>query len=126
MEFILHGNHCRMRDNPAWKPSDRNHMARHYYDVAMMRDTRIGYLAARDDTLLEDVRQTKMKMFPAPADKLGEAKRGAILLTPQAKLRRLIEADYDAMAGKMFHDPPGIAWVLEEIRTLEEDINRPR
>lgn len=67
-----------------------------------------------------------MKMFPAPADKLGEAKRGAILLTPQPKLRRLIEADYDAMAGMMFHDPPDIAWVLDEIRALEDDINRPR
>jgi len=121
--LILHGNHCRMRDNPDWKPSDRNHMARHYYDVAMMRDTKIGYVAVRDDKLLEDVRQTKMKMFPAPADRLVEAKRGAILLTPQAKLRRLIEVDYQAMAGMMFHDPPDIAWVLDEISKLEADIN---
>lgn len=122
--LILHGNHCRMRDNPNWKPSDRNHMARHYYDVAMMRDTKIGYVAMRDDLLLEDVRQTKIRMFPAPADKLNEAKRGAILLTPQAGLRRLIQTDYDAMAGMMFHDPPEFEWVMAQINLAEAAINK--
>lgn len=27
------------------------------------------------------------------------------------------------MAGMMFHDPPDIAWVLDEISKLEADIN---
>lgn len=29
-----------------------------------------------------------------------------------------------AMMDMMFHDPPEIAWVLEEIAKLEDDINR--
>lgn len=121
--LILHANHCRVRDNPDWRPSDRNHMARHYYDLAMMRDTTIGQRALIDDALLADVRSTKIKMFYVAAEKLGEAERGAIKLVPQARLRKLIEADYAAMEGMMFHDPPPFSWIMDEVAEIEAAIN---
>lgn len=121
--LILHANFCRVRDDPAWRPSDRNHMARHYYDLAMMRGTTIGQRALLDDALLDDVRSTKIKMFYVAAEKLSEAKRGEIRLTPQSRLRKLIEADYAAMEGMMFHDPPSFQWVMDEIAALDDAIN---
>jgi hypothetical protein len=123
--LILHANHCRMRDDPNWRPSDRNHMARHYYDVAMMRASKVGFKAMRDDALLDDVRETKIKMFFAASDKLAEAKRGSIRLTPQAALREFVRADYDAMAGMMFHDPPPFKWIIDEIEAADAEINKP-
>ncbi|MBI3438509.1 MAG: nucleotidyl transferase AbiEii/AbiGii toxin family protein [Proteobacteria bacterium] len=123
--LILHANYCRKRDDPEWRPSDRNHGARHYYDIAMMRDTKTGFVAVRDDALLDDVRETKLKMFFAAGDKLAEATRGSIHLTPQPALKKLLAADYDAMAGMMFHDPPDFDWVLQEVSKAEEAINAP-
>lgn len=122
--LILHANHCRLRDDPNWRPSDRNHMARHYYDLAMMRASKAGFKAMRDDALLDDVRETKIKMFFAGGDKLAEATRGSIRLAPQPALREFARADYDAMAGMMFHDPPPFKWIMDEIEAADAEINK--
>jgi hypothetical protein len=74
--------------------------------------------------LLDDVRETKIKMFFSAGDKLAEAKRGAIRLAPQPALRQFVRADYDAMAGMMFHDPPSFKWIMEEIEAADDEINK--
>ena len=121
--LILHGIHCGFRDQKR-KPGENNLISRHYYDVAMMRDRPEGLRSVRDIALLTQVREHKLLLFKRGWDKLGEAKPGSIRLVPQDGIKDDLAKDYEAMSGMMFGDAPSFDWVLGEIATLEEAINK--
>lgn len=121
--LILHGIYCGYRDEKR-KPGENNLISRHYYDVAMMRDRPEGLKAVRDIALLTKVREHKLLLFKRGWEKLEEAKPSSIRLVPQDDIKDDLAKDYEAMSGMMFGDAPDFGWVLGEIATLEEAINK--
>lgn len=120
--LILHGNHCRFRDQGV-VPKERNRLSRHYYDVAMLFTSDVGQLATTDTALLDSVRAHNELAFPSAWRKYDEAVPGRFLLSPQPEVKRALEADFDEMQSMIFGEVPNFAWVLDQIRALEERLN---
>jgi hypothetical protein len=121
--LILHGVYCGFRDQQR-RPQDNNLISRHYYDVAVMRETAVASNAIADGDLLARVREHKQRLFSRAWEKLDEAKPGTLHLVPQADIQPALAADYRAMSGMMFGEPPSFAWLLAALEKLEEDINK--
>lgn len=120
--MILHGWHCRYRDEKQIL-TDPQRISRHYYDVAMIFKTKVGQNAVNDSQLREDVRDYTMKLFKRSWMKLGEAIPGSMKLVPEGELRRVLEQDYQAMQGMMLGEPPNFDEIIELIKELEYQIN---
>ncbi len=121
--LILHGIYCGFRDDNERRPGDGNLISRHYYDVAMMGDTKQGNKAMKDLDLLGRVRDYKQLMFRRGWEKLGEAKPGSVHLVPQDEIQDDLANDYEAMSGMMFGEAPEFASVLDQLRRIEDAIN---
>lgn len=121
--LILHGIYCGFRDDKNRRPGEGNLISRHYYDVAMMADSKEGKRAIADIDLLDRVRLHKQLMFRRGWEKLDEAKPGGLHLVPQKEITKDLEADYEEMSGMMFGEPPEFAWVLGELEKLEKIMN---
>ncbi|MFM2312698.1 MAG: hypothetical protein RLZZ04_1974 [Cyanobacteriota bacterium] len=120
--MILHGWYCGYRDEGR-KPSDRQRLSRHYYDVAMIY-TRLGESAFNDSSLREDVRKHTINMFNRGWMKLNEAVPGSMRLIPINELKTVLETDYQAMQGMMLGEPPTCDEIIEIISKLEAQINQ--
>lgn len=120
--FILHGHHCRYRDEGV-VPTERNRLSRHYYDVAMMLDTPAGANAVQDVALLDRVRSHNQLAFPSTWKRYDQGVPGSVLIIPQGEVRKAIEADYAQMQAMVFGDVPKFAWVLKQIARLQQHLN---
>lgn len=120
--FILHGHHCRFRDEEVI-PVERNRLSRHYYDVAMLHDSPIGDGALADQGLMAHVREHNQLAFPGAWRKYDEGKPGSFLILPQPQVKKAIEADYDQMQSMVFGDVPSFAWVHEQLEKLHARLN---
>jgi hypothetical protein len=120
--LILHGHHCRFRDERV-VPQERNRLSRHYYDVAMLLSCEVGQHALADVQLLDSVRSHNQLAFPSAWRKYDEAVSGKFLLSPQPEVRKALEADYSEMQTMIFGDVPKLDWVLEQIILLEGRLN---
>ena len=121
--LILHGRHCHFRDlGKAYR--DANRESRHYYDLAMMAD-HIGPGALRNHELLADViTHSALAGFRRGWMKFDEAERGDMFICPPKDMLKVLERDYDAMAGMILDEAPKFTWVMgkiEEIRSLYEN-----
>lgn len=121
--LMLHGTHCGFRDEGRL-PTDRDRISRHYYDVAMISDTKIGQNANRDHELWAAVREHNLIAFRQAWKKFDEAIVGSTHIVPQAALRPEIEKDYAAMQGMILGDAPAFSWIMERLEKIEEAINR--
>jgi hypothetical protein len=120
--MILHGWHCGYRDEGR-KPSDRQRVSRHYYDVAMIFRTNTGQNAVQDSQLREDVRKHTQIIFKGAWKKLEEAVPGSMCLMPTDDLKAVLESDYQAMQGMMLGNPPAFDEIVGIIGELETLIN---
>ncbi len=120
--FILHGHHCRFRDETVI-PVERNRLSRHYYDVALLYTSSIGNDAVADLHLMQHVREHNQLAFPGAWRKYDEGKAGSFLILPQAEVKRAIEADYEQMKSMVFGEVPSFAWVHDTLEELNARIN---
>ncbi|MBU2583099.1 MAG: nucleotidyl transferase AbiEii/AbiGii toxin family protein [Alphaproteobacteria bacterium] len=121
--LILHGIYCGHRDDADRRPGDNNLISRHYYDVAMMADSKEAGKALRDHGLLDKVREHKLALFRRGWEKLNEAVPGSVRLVPQATIQDDLKRDYEAMQGMMFGDAPEFDWIIDQLAGLEAAIN---
>ena len=88
----------------------------------------IGRTALADRKLLEDVVRHKKVFFHAGYANYDQCLAGRLRLVPDDDQLPGLQADYDAMraAAIVGDDAPGFDALVEEIRILEADANRPR
>lgn len=123
--FILHGHHCRFRDEQLL-PRESNRLSRHYYDVAMLGASECGTAALADTGLLEAVRSHNQLAFPAAWRKYEEGSPGRFVLVPQLEVREVLAADYRQMQAMIFGEVPEFSEILAQIERLEARLNSGR
>ena len=121
--LILHGAHCGYRDEER-RPTDKDRISRHYYDVAMITATETGKSAISNIDLLDAVREHNLTAFPQRWKRFDEAVPGSVRLVPQPELRTVIEQDYRDMHGMILGDVPEFEWVMEQLQCAEDVINQ--
>jgi hypothetical protein len=107
--------------------AERDHLARHYYDVFMLSRTQLGRDALEDLSLLERVAVHKGIYFNASWARYQEAQLGTLRLVPPDDVEEVIRKDYRTMRSSGFFygpDPPEFDAILEGLGELEVAINR--
>lgn len=121
--LILHGLLYGYRDEGRL-PRDRNRLSRHYYDVAAISATDIGKKAISNLGLLDAVREHNLIAFNQAWKKFELAQPGTLRIVPSEALRAAITADYKAMRGMIWSQAPEFEWIIHQLQTVEEIINR--
>ena len=116
---ILHAEYHR----PAEKPLPGRY-SRHYYDVAMLAQGPIRTEALSDLELLAQVVRHKETFYPSAWAQYGCARQGSLRLLPAEARLAALERDYRSMRLMIFGEPPLFATIMDELRRLENDINR--
>ncbi|MGD0747941.1 MAG: nucleotidyl transferase AbiEii/AbiGii toxin family protein [Acidimicrobiales bacterium] len=100
-------------------------ISRHWYDLAMLADHRIGASALEDRELLAQVVTVKKAFFARSSSHYDDCLSGAIRLVPDTDGISALRADYEAMivAGMFRGEPPTFNAILDRVRTLEGVIN---
>jgi hypothetical protein len=102
-------------------------MARHYYDLYLLADSKPGDVALGDLDLLERVAAHKQVYFKAAWARYEEARPGSLRLVPPDDIAQVVASDYGDMqrAGYFYGDPPpAFDEILERLRTVEDRVNR--
>ena len=120
--LILHGAHCGYRD-AGRLPADKDHISRHYYDVAVITATEVGRSAMVDTHLLDAVRIHNLVAFRQAWKRFEEAVPGSVRLVPHVELRTVIERDYRVMQGMILGEAPDFGWVTDQLRVAEAAVN---
>jgi hypothetical protein len=108
---------------PAESPTPQ-YFSRHYYDVAMLLDTKEGKAAAEDFVLLAQVARHKAVFFRSSWASYDTAKPGTLRLMPLEARRKTLRADYREMAPMMFDAKPlPFDEILARIQELQDGIN---
>ena len=102
-------------------------LSRHWFDLTRLADHAIGRAALTDRALLEDVVRHKKVFFHAGNANYDQCLDGRLRLVPDDDQLPALQSDYDAMrdARIVGHDAPGFDPLIERIRILETDANRP-
>jgi len=119
---ILHMAHSRFADQGR-PPGDRQFSSRHYYDVAMLQTAGVVARAVSTPELLLDVKHNLQLMFRANQTYLASATPGSFLIVPPEAAMSPLRADYQAMGGMMFTDPPSFEWVVQQLQKAQETLN---
>lgn len=98
--------------------------SRHYYDLYCMSQTEIKENALKDLELLKKVVDFKTKFYRCKWAKYEEVNVGTIKLVPNKIYLGELEQDYLKMRNMMFGKIPEFSAVLDEVKKLEEEINR--
>jgi hypothetical protein len=97
--------------------------SRHYYDLAMLAQSRFRDSALHDYDLLDTVTQHKKLFFRCGWAKYDEARPGTLrLLPPDFRLPEL-KKDYDKMQIMMFDKSPSFQEIMDILLELESTIN---
>ncbi len=97
--------------------------SRHYSDVAAMLQTQIGKSAARDFSMLENVRVFKDVYYHVAWAHYDLAKPGTLIVVPNNQKLRELASDYRSMQEMFLTDPPTFDWVVEQLQTFERQAN---
>lgn len=116
---ILHAEYHR----PAEKALPDRY-SRHYYDVAMLAQGAIRAEALADMDLLAQVVKHKETFYPSAWAQYSRARQGSLRLLPAEARMAALERDYRSMSVMIFRAPPPFATIMDELRKLEEDVNR--
>ena len=102
-------------------------LSRHWFDLTRLAAHDIGRAALADRELLEDVVRHKKVFFHAGYANYDQCLAGRLRLVPDDDQLPGLQTDYDAMrtAAIVGDDAPGFDALVEEIRILEADANRP-
>ena len=103
-------------------------LSRHWFDLTRLAAHNIGRAALADRELLEDVVRHKGVFFHAGYANYDHCLDGRLRLVPDDDQLPGLQADYDAMraAAIVADDAPEFGALVEEIRILEANANRPR
>ena len=116
---ILHHEANRPEESPM-----PTRYSRHYYDLAMMAQSKVKNEAFADLDLLQNVVKFKQKFYPRTWAKYEEAIPGTLkLLPPEFRLDSL-EKDYKAMQNMIFDKYISFEEIIGILRELEREINK--
>jgi hypothetical protein len=104
---------------------DADRQSRHWHDLAVMADHKIGQASLADRALLEDVVRHKSVFFRASYAKYDACLSGGLRLIPGTPLLQSLAADYEKMiADGMFEgEPPTFESIVKRLQSLEKTIN---
>jgi hypothetical protein len=77
----------------------------------------------RDLAMLENVRAFKDVYYHAAWARYDLAKPGSLVVIPSAEKLRELASDYRDMRQMFLSGPPSFDWVLERLRTFENEVN---
>jgi hypothetical protein len=98
-------------------------VSRHYYDLHKLLAAPVGAKALADANLSADCVQHARMFFDRPDFDLASAEPGSFALVPHDAMIEQLRADYRAMQGMIFGDPPAFEAVLGSIAKLEQQLN---
>ena len=98
--------------------------SRHYYDLYKLAVSRVRASALADPKLLQDVVAFKQRFYPSAWARYDLAVPGSFKLLPATPSQvRHLEQDYEEMQVMLFGTPPEFHNILQELKSLEADIN---
>lgn len=102
-------------------------LSRHWFDLACLARHDAGRAALADRALLEDVVRHKTVFFNAGYANYDRCLDGRLRLVPDDDRIAGLRSDYGAMrtAGLIGGDAPVFEALIDRLRTLEAEINRP-
>jgi hypothetical protein len=98
-------------------------VSRHYYDLHRLTAAPVSAAAIDDAALGADCVAHARMFFNRPDYDLATAATGSFALAPHDEMIEQLRADYGAMQGMIFGDPPSFEAVLESINLLERRLN---
>ncbi|MGY4501926.1 hypothetical protein ACVWYH_005883 [Bradyrhizobium sp. GM24.11] len=98
-------------------------VSRHYYDLHQLAAAPVGAAAIAEKTLGADCVAHARMFFNRPDFDLASAVPGSFALAPHDAMIAQLRADYRAMQGMIFGDPPDFEAVLDSISSLEVRLN---
>jgi len=116
---ILHQEHHRAEDKEL---PDR--YSRHYYDLAMLAQSKYKSAAIEDLELLARVVEHKKCFFRCGWANYDQAKPGSLRLSPQPLQLVDLQRDYAQMSPMFFGDRPSFDDIIRILADLETEINR--
>ena len=102
-------------------------LSRHWFDLACLGRHDVGRAALSDRALLEDVVRQKTVFFNARYANYDHCLDGRLRLVPDHDQLPALRSDYDAMraAQVVGADAPKFDALIDQIRVVESDANRP-
>jgi hypothetical protein len=98
--------------------------SRHYYDLYKLAVSRVRASALAGPKLLQDVVAFKQRFYPSAWARYDLAVPGSFKLLPATPSQvRHLEQDYEEMQVMLFGTPPEFHNILQELKSLEADIN---
>lgn len=104
---------------------DADRQSRHWHDLAVLADHKIGEASLADRALLEDVVKHKSVFFRASYARYDACLSGGLRLIPRTTLLQSLSADYEKMiADGMFEgEPPSFGSIIARLKEIEKQIN---
>ena len=102
------------------------HYSRHYYDLHKLAASPVRKAALADSRLRQEVVSFKEHFYPSRWARYDLARPGTFRLLPSAANLVELEKDYRGMAVMIFGEVPAFDFIINTLRTLEEEINRPQ
>ena len=102
-------------------------LSRHWFDLKCLADHAVGQAALSDRDLLQNVVQHKKVFFHAGNANYDQCLDGRLRLVPDDDQLPVLQSDYDAMRNARIvgDDAPEFDALIERLRILEADANRP-
>jgi hypothetical protein len=97
--------------------------SRHYYDLYKLAVSPLRAAAIAQFGLLEEVVEFTQRFYPSAWARYDLAVPGTFKLLPPEGHFTALERDYAAMQVMLFGNPPELGSILEELRSLETEIN---
>lgn len=116
---ILHAEYHRPADKPM-----RTRLSRDCYDVCRMAAHPCGQRAMKDLLLLERVVNHKRTYFQSGWANYDTAAPGTLRLVPPQHRLAALRADYQQMQEMFTESPPAFDEILDELRSIEDALNR--
>jgi hypothetical protein len=119
---IVHGQR-RWFDKRGELRGGSQRISRHYYDLHQLAASPNGTAAIADTALGADCVAHARMFFNRPDFDLASAVLGSFALAPHDAMIEQLRADYRAMQGMIFGEPPNFEAVLDGISSLETRLN---
>jgi hypothetical protein len=119
---ILHGLR-RWFDRRGELKGGGQRVSRHYYDLHRLAPSEVGAAALKSRDLGADCVAHARMFFDRPDFDLASAMPGSFALAPHDAMIDQLRADYRAMTGMIFGEPPHFDDVMASVSTLERTLN---
>lgn len=116
---LLHAEYHRSPENALPR-----RLFRHYYDIVMLDQNNLTKDALQDIMLLEDVVKNKSIYFPTTRANYEEAVIGTLHLYPNKAFIGQLKQDHGKMVDMFFGDVPDFDEIMENIKRIENDVNK--